>query len=157
MLLQVIRLQESKGDYERCQLTMTSDWVQSTVPSSLGPGRPSHTLHPKALPPASARQWAAPWGPAASLLQGRPHSPGRGKCSVWCCLADSFATPWTAVCQAPPSTGFSRQEYWSGLPFPSPGDLPHPGMEPTSPALAGRSLCHWAPGKPMLYVQTYLI
>ena len=46
-----------------------------------------------------------------------------------------FATPWTAAYQAPPSMGFSRQEYWSGLPFPSPGDLPDPGIEPKSPAL----------------------
>ena len=46
-----------------------------------------------------------------------------------------FATPWTVAHQAPPSMGFSRQEYWSGLPFPSPGDLPNPGMEPRSPAL----------------------
>ena len=46
-----------------------------------------------------------------------------------------FATPWTVAYQAPPSTGFSRQEYWSGLPLPSPGDLPNPGIEPGSPAL----------------------
>ena len=46
-----------------------------------------------------------------------------------------FATPWTVANQAPPSMGFSRQEYWSGLPFPSPGDLPDPGMEPGSPTL----------------------
>ena len=46
-----------------------------------------------------------------------------------------FATPWTAAKQAPPSMGFSRQEYWSGLPFPSPGDLPKPGIKPRSPAL----------------------
>ena len=44
------------------------------------------------------------------------------------------ATPWTAAYQAPPSMGFSRQEYWSGLPFPSPGDLPDPGMKPGSAA-----------------------
>ena len=54
-----------------------------------------------------------------------------------------FVTPWTVACQAPLSVGFPRQEYWSGLPFPSPGDLPDPGIEPvslTSPAwaLAGR-------------------
>ena len=52
-----------------------------------------------------------------------------------------FVTPWTAACQAPLSMGFSRQEYWSGLPFPSPGDLPNPGIEPVSllsPALAAR-------------------
>ena len=46
-----------------------------------------------------------------------------------------FVTPWTVAYQASPSMGFSRQEYWSGLPFPSPGDLPHPGTEPGSPAL----------------------
>ena len=45
-----------------------------------------------------------------------------------------FVAPWTAAHQAPPSMGFSRQEYWSGLPFPSPGDLPDPGIEPQSPA-----------------------
>ena len=45
-----------------------------------------------------------------------------------------FVTPWTTACQAPLSMGFPRQDYWSGLPFPSPGDLPDPGIEP---ALAG--------------------
>ena len=44
-----------------------------------------------------------------------------------------FVTPWTSACQAPPSMGFSRQEYWSGLPFPSPGDLSDSGIEPSSP------------------------
>ena len=51
-----------------------------------------------------------------------------------------FATPWTVAYQAPLSTGFSRQEYWSGLPFPSPGDLPNPGIEPRSPALEADAL-----------------
>ena len=51
-----------------------------------------------------------------------------------------FATPWTVACQAPLSMGFSRQEYWSGLPFPSPGDLPNPGIEPGSPALEADGL-----------------
>ena len=46
-----------------------------------------------------------------------------------------FATPWTAAYQAPPSMGFSMQEYWSGFPFPSPGDLPDPGIEPQSSTL----------------------
>ena len=49
--------------------------------------------------------------------------------------AQLFATPWTVAHQAPPSMGFSRQEYWSGLPLPSPGDLPNPGIEPGTPAL----------------------
>ena len=51
-----------------------------------------------------------------------------------------FATLWTVAYQAPPSMGFSRQEYWSGLPFPSPGDLPDPGIEPRSPALEADAL-----------------
>ena len=46
-----------------------------------------------------------------------------------------FATSWSVAHQVPPSMGFSRQEYWSGVPFPSPGDLPNPGIEPRSPAL----------------------
>ena len=49
-----------------------------------------------------------------------------------------FAIPWTVARQAPLSMGFSRQEYWSGLPFPSPGDFPNPGIKPVSPALTGR-------------------
>ena len=48
-----------------------------------------------------------------------------------------FVTPETVACQAPLSMGFSRQEYWSGLPFPSPGKIPNSGTEPTSPVLAG--------------------
>jgi len=51
-------------------------------------------------------------------------------------------------CQAPLSVGFSRQEYWSGLPFPSLEDLPDPGTEPASPALAGRFFTTEPPGKP---------
>ena len=50
-----------------------------------------------------------------------------------------FATPWTVARQAPLSMGFSRQEYWGGLPFPSPGDLPDPGVEPRSPILQADS------------------
>ena len=46
-----------------------------------------------------------------------------------------FATPWTVAYHVPPSMGFSRQEYWSALPFPSSEDLPNPGIEPRSPAL----------------------
>ena len=66
-------------------------------------------------------------------------------CSV---VSDSFVTPWTVTHQAPPSLGFSRQEYWSGLPFPSPGDLANPGIEPRAPALQVESLPSGPPGKP---------
>ena len=51
-----------------------------------------------------------------------------------------FVTPWTVARQAPLSTGFSRQECWSGVPFPSPGDLPDPGIKPESPTLQAGSL-----------------
>ena len=60
-----------------------------------------------------------------------------------------FATTWTVAYQAVPSTGISRQEYWSGLPFPSPGDLPHPGIEAGSPALWADALPSEPPGKLM--------
>ena len=59
-----------------------------------------------------------------------------------------FATLWTVAHQAPPSMGFSRQEYWSGLPFPSPGDLPDPGIEPRSPTLQVDALTSEPAGKP---------
>ena len=59
-----------------------------------------------------------------------------------------FATPWTVAYQAPLSMGFSRQECWSGLPFPSPGDLPNPGIEPGSPALQADALPSEPLGKP---------
>ena len=63
-------------------------------------------------------------------------------------MSDSFVTPWTAACQALLSVGFSRQEYWSGLPCPPPGDLPNPGIEPASPALSGRFFIPEVWGKP---------
>ena len=59
-----------------------------------------------------------------------------------------FATPWTVARQPPLSIGFSRQEYWSGLAFPSPGDLPDPGIEPRSPTLEADALTSEPPGKP---------
>ena len=61
-----------------------------------------------------------------------------------------FVTPWTVAYQAPPFIGFSWQEYWSGLPFPSPGDLPNPGIEPGSPAFQADTLTSEPPGKPII-------
>ena len=57
-------------------------------------------------------------------------------------------TPWTVAYQAPQSMDFFKQEYWSGLPFPSSGDLPHPGIEPGSSALQADALPSEPPGKP---------
>ena len=63
-----------------------------------------------------------------------------------------FSTPWTIAYQAPPSMRFSRQEYWSGLPFPSPGDLSDPGIEPGCPALQADTLTSEPPGKPIYII-----
>ena len=62
-----------------------------------------------------------------------------------------FATLWTVAHEAPLSMGFSRQEYWSELPFPSPGDLPNSGIEPESPALQADALPSELPGKPLIH------
>ena len=64
-------------------------------------------------------------------------------------VSDAFATPWTVSLQVPLSMGFPRQEYWSGLPFSSPGDLPDPGIKPVSSALAGGFFDTEPPGKPL--------
>ena len=63
-------------------------------------------------------------------------------------MSDSFVTPWTVAHQSPLSMGFPRQDYWSGLPFPSPSDLPDLGIESGSPALQADSLPTEPPGKP---------
>ena len=70
-----------------------------------------------------------------------------------CSVTESCPTlcaPWTLARQAPLSMGFPRQEYWSGLPFPPPVDLSHPGIQPVSPTLAGRFFTTEPPGKPPL-------
>ena len=67
-----------------------------------------------------------------------------------------FAAPWTVAQQPPLPMGFSRQEYWSGLPFPSPGDLPNPGIEPRSPALQADALPSEPPGRPKTYLLGHL-
>ena len=68
-----------------------------------------------------------------------------------------FVTPWTVTYQGPWSRGFSRQKYWSGLPFPSPGDLPKPGIEPGSPALQTDALLSEPLGKPVIYISYSII
>ena len=81
-------------------------------------------------------------------------------CKFSCSVMSDSATPWTIACQAPQSIGFSRQEYWSGLPFPSPGDLPDLGIKLRSPALQVDSLpCEplGKPKAPTVYIQMYII
>ena len=80
----------------------------------------------------------------------------------WVCIclfklvSDSLRPPWTIAHQAPPLMEFSRQEYWSGLPFPSPGDLLDLGIEPRSPALQADALPSELPRKPTLWA-TYIL
>ena len=68
-------------------------------------------------------------------------------------MSDSLVTPWTAACQAPLAVGLSRQEHWSGLPFPSPGDLPNPGVESMSLALQADCLPSELPGDPSVFIR----
>ena len=83
-------------------------------------------------------------GPWTDVRHPLPQGAG-GDCLV-AKLCLTLVTPWTVACQAPLSVGLSRQEYWSGLPFLSPGDLPNPGIKLGSPALQADSLLtelHW--------------
>ena len=84
------------------------------------------------------------WGPCLALwYEACVCMSAQSLSRVWL-----FATPWTVARQAPLSKGFPRQEYWSGLPFLSPGDPPNPGIKPVSPALAGGFFTTESPGKP---------
>ena len=69
-----------------------------------------------------------------TIIQTSVQAKGKVKVKSLSCV-QLFATPWTVAYQVPPSMAFSRQEYWSGLPFPSPGDRLNPGIEPRSPTL----------------------
>ena len=111
-------------------------------------------MWPRGVPLATAveKQQSWPWVKAPNFRGCGLHHLCQTSFVFWCfsvlcyvcCAVLSrvwlFATPWTVARQAPLSLGFPRQEYWSGLPFPSPGDLPDPGIEPTSPALQTGSL-----------------
>ena len=93
----------------------------------------------------------SPAGAVRGALQGPPICPGRRLLSLIqkkcvsvsrSIMSHSFATLWTIACQSPLSMGFSRQEYWSGLPFPPPGDLPDRGIKPRSAALHCRQILY---------------
>ena len=75
----------------------------------------------------------------------------------WYVCAQSCPTLWTVAHQAPLFMGFLRQEYWTGLPFPTPGNLPNPGIKPASPVLAGRFFTTESPGKPHVSLNFFLI
>ena len=89
-----------------------------------------------------------PWEPTLGRGALPQAATDLGASSAACSVVSDSVTPRTAAHQAPLSMGFSRQEHWSRLPFPSPGHFPYPGIEPVSPALAGRFLTTEPPGKP---------
>ena len=98
-----------------------------------------------------------PWSVGAQYSMGdqwrnnsRKNEGGGGGLVAKSC--PTLVTPWTVARQAPLSMRFSRQGYWSGLPFPSPGDLPNPGIEPRSPALQADPLLTELQGKPSIRV-----
>ena len=95
---------------------------------------------------------------AASLPSEPPHQgkPGLNSEVKSLSRVRLFATPWTVAYQAPQSMEFSRQEYWSGLLFPSPGDLPNPGIEPRFPGLQADALPSEPPGKPIYRLSTII-
>ena len=94
-------------------------------------------LDEEMAPLSSILAWEIPWTEELGGLQWKWNKVKMLGRSV---MSTHFATPWTVPHQAPLSTGFTRWEYWSGLPVSFPGDLPDPGIEPASPALQANSL-----------------
>ena len=119
-------------------MSLVVQWLRCHTPSAGGPG---------SIPGQGSRfhmQQLSVCMPQLKILLSQINKYLNFK-KEWCCLvAESFLTilrpPWTVALQAPLSMEFSWQERWSGLPFPSPGDLPDPGIEPASPVLQADSL-----------------
>ena len=113
---------------------------------NLGPGTP-HFRTPSGTSQAQqSLRHPKHYVSTKSLSQRGLITPGGGLVTKSCL---TLATPWTVTCQAPLSMGSSRQEYLSGLPFPPPGNLPDPGIEPRSPALQADTSTSEPPGKPV--------
>ena len=138
-------------------------WFQLEAhPSMAGIGRISHSALPRqvdaALDQDPAHNWSMPTNPGLSLhlekISDFFPSNWSNRCLMCVCVLSCvwlLVTPWTLAPQAPVSMEFSRKEYFSGLSFPTPGDLPNPGIEPTSlvsPVLAGGFFITVSPGKP---------
>ena len=139
----------------RVRLFATLWTVAYQAPPSRGFSRQEYWSGLPCPPPGDlADPGIEPISPASPALQAGhlptepPRKPYLGLCALLLSRVQLFATLWTVAYQAPLSMGFSRQEYWSGLPFPSPGDLPYPGIEPRSPALEADALTSEPPGKP---------
>ena len=151
-----------QGPHPRCAPSQSSSFQRPRADStSTSLYSKSVTLRQWSLPERESRlhtpsehpgKWQGQWDISAAPRTGSPRSRTQSqlKWKLLSCV-QLFATPWTVACQAPLSRGFPRQEYWNGLPFPSPEDLPNPGIEPRSPELARQILLSAEPpGKPML-------
>ena len=112
--------------------------------------RPQALQQPRgfAVLPASGGAVGEHHQPRTAAERLKRASPSRGDAVKLLSRVRLFAIPWTVAYQAPPSMGFPRKEYWSGLPFPSPGDLPDSGIRPGSPTLQSDTLQSEPPGKP---------
>ena len=127
--------------------------------SSILAWRIPRTEEPGGLQPTGSKRVGHDWATSLSLRQSATNGAATDFDSLTTYTSEwvkplshvrIFAAPWTAAYQAPLSMGFSRQGYWSGLPLPSPGDLPDPGVEPRSPTLQADALTSEPPGKPEL-------
>ena len=121
--------------HSQVQLFVTPWTVARRAPLSMGFSRQEHWSGlpfppPGHLPDPGIQPWGSCFGRRV-LYHWRHLGGWKWSRSV---LSPLFMTPWTVALQAPPSMGFSRQKYWRGSPFPSPGDLPDPGIAPWSPA-----------------------
>ena len=136
--LQSIGSQVKVKSFSRVRIFATPWTVAYQAPPSIGFSRQEYwsgllSPSPGDLPdPISEIKLGSPTSQADALTSEQPGNHKMKVKSLSCVRL--FATPWMVAYKAPQSMGFSRQEYWSGLPFPSPGDLPNPGIEPGCPA-----------------------
>ena len=148
-----------------CIFTLTSNWVPLRSCTTITPNSFLFLKHIKLflilgpsnlffhVPRFLMSHFSCPkqyYSPSFYLVWLTLHSPGLGRKAVVVKSSESYPTLWDPMdCSLPGSSvhGISQQEYWSGLPFPSPGDLPNPGIEPGSPALQVDSFITESPGK----------
>ena len=142
-------LSHQSEDEVKCEVLVTQSCL--TLCDSMDHSLPDFSVH------GILQARILEWGAMHALLQGIFQTQGLIPHLLWFLhcrwslyqwdTEETFTTPWSVALQAPLSVGFSRQAYWSGLPFPPPGDLPDPGIKPVSAALAGRFLSVEPPGK----------
>ena len=133
------------GDRELGEVTPNTSWARSQLIFNIQRSAPYQQWPSQGLLGHSLDRSDEEWTGGNSRCPSLP-IPQKSKCQLLNCVL-LFATPWTVAHQAPLFMGFSRQEYWNGLPFPCPGDLPDPGIKPGSPTFQADSLPPEPPGK----------